>query len=395
MKVYLSDLKEKKILVRVDFNVPFEGGQILDDARLQNTKEIVFELQKVQAKIILLSHLRSESSITGASSLKNLIPKLEEIYAHNVIFVEDISEANSIIDIAPAGAIILIENIRKYPEEEKCDTDFAEKLATLGDFYVNEAFSVSHRRHASVVELPKFLPHAIGPAFASEINTIDSFLQLNYNSKKMCIIGGAKLSTKINLLKKLVPLVNKMALGGGIAGAFLSFLGSQALKIFEPKGYEKDVTEIIAIAKQHNCELILPVDSSALISSGEGFEHAILSTMDTGASIFDIGPESVKLFKQNISESDMVLWNGPLGLFEREPFDYGTLEIAKHMARLTKKGNLISLVGGGDTSYALKKFGLTDYMSYVSTGGGAFLTYVETETLCGLDAVERNEIVIK
>jgi phosphoglycerate kinase len=204
----------------------------------------------------------------------------------------------------------------------------------------------------------------------------------------MCLIGGSKLSTKVKLLKNLVKKVHKLALGGGIAGAFLSFLGNKTLKIFDPKEYENDVAEIIENASQYNCELIMPIDFSALINDHDSFKHAIISSENDGASIFDIGPASVDLFKKNIRGSKILLWNGPVGLFERAPFNFGTMSIAKEVAQLTREKQLISIIGGGDTGFAMSKFGVAQDMSHISTAGGAFLSYIEGSELPGIEAMK-------
>ena len=283
--------------------------------------------------------------------------------------------------------IILLENLRFHSEEEDCNEEFAKKLASLADFYINEAFSVSHRKHASIFAVPKFLPHALGFAFKKEVQVVDNFFQ-NASSPKMCIIGGSKLSTKIKLLKNLVKKVDKLALGGGIAGAFLAFLGNGALKIFDPKEYRNDVMEIIDNAKAHNCELIMPTDFSALISDQDTIEHSIISSEASNASIFDIGPESVELFKRHINESKVVRWNGPVGLFEKAPFDFGTRILAEHIAQRTRENHLTSVIGGGDTGFAMKKFKVCHDMTYISTAGGAFLSYLEGSELAGITAMQ-------
>ena len=204
----------------------------------------------------------------------------------------------------------------------------------------------------------------------------------------MCLIGGSKLSTKINLLKNLVKKVNKLAFGGGIAGAFLSFTGNKMLKIFDPKEYENDVIEVIENAKIYNCELIMPTDFSALINDRDSLKHAIISSENDEASVFDIGPESVDLFKKNIRESKTLFWNGPVGLFERAPFNFGTMSIANEVARLTKEKQLTSIIGGGDTAFAMSKFGVAKDISHISTAGGAFLSYIEGSELPGISAMK-------
>jgi phosphoglycerate kinase len=386
--------KNKKVLVRVDFNVPLEDGKVQDNSRIIGALPTIKFLQDGGAKIILISHMGKTTAPSSEQSLKIVLKEVAEAYNSKIVFIDDCLQKNApaIIDESEAGDIILMENLRFHPEEEKCDFEFAKRLANLADFYVNEAFSVSHRKHASIFGIPQFLPHALGISFRKEIQIINDFLD-NAPSPRMCIIGGAKLSTKITLLKNLVKKVDKLALGGGIAGAFLSFLGNSSLKVFNPLEYEKDVKEIIENARQHNCELIMPVDFSALISESGLFHHRIISSENSAATIFDIGPHSVELFRRHLEESKILLWNGPVGLFEKAPFDFGTISLAKEVARLTKAGKLISVVGGGDTRFAMNKFQIIDELSYVSTAGGAFLSYLEGTELPGITAMKNPRIL--
>ena len=385
-------LSGKVALVRVDFNVPMKDGVVLDDARIRVPFNTIRDLQSQQAKIVLLAHLGKTTTPNESQSLKLLIPAIEKIYEQPVVFIDDclVENAKELIEQAPSHSLILLENLRFHVEEEQNNLEFAEKLASLGDFFINDAFSVSHRSHASVVSIPKFLPSAIGQHFQYEIHAIDEFFSED-TSDKMAIVGGSKLSTKIKLLKSLVQKVDKLALGGGIAGAFSSYFGYDTLKIFAPDEYISDVKDIIQNAKDSECELVIPVDFSALISAGETFDYAIISSKDDKANIFDIGPQTVELFKKHIAESKTVLWNGPLGLFERVPFDFGTRSIADYVAELTQEGQLTSIIGGGDTSFAMKKFGVLDQMSHISTAGGAFLYYVENHDCPALESIRENQ----
>ncbi|MDR1375824.1 MAG: phosphoglycerate kinase [Holosporaceae bacterium] len=384
-----SDLEGKKVLLRVDFNIPVEDGVVQDRARIKNAARTVQFLREARAKIILMSHLGKTSSFNPDQSLGIVKNDVSEEYNAKVVLVGDyLSEnASDVISRTSSDEIILLENLRFHMEEEACNMEFARKLADLADFYVNEAFSVSHRKHASIFGVPQFLPHSLGLSFKNEMQVVDNFFR-GANAPKMCLIGGSKLSTKVKLLRNLVKKVRKLALGGGIAGAFLSFLGNKTLKIFDPKEYEKDVAEIIENARQYECELIMPIDFSALINDRDSFKHAIISSENDGASIFDIGPASVDLFKKNIRESKILLWNGPVGLFERAPFNFGTMSIAKEVAQLTREKQLISIIGGGDTGFAMNKFGVAQDMSHISTAGGAFLSYLEGSELPGIEAMK-------
>ncbi|MCR5225004.1 MAG: phosphoglycerate kinase [Alphaproteobacteria bacterium] len=389
MNITKNDLRGKKVLVRVDFNVPLNDGIVQDTARIKNVNSTIRYLQESGAKIILMSHLGKTALPNPNQSLRLLKKQVEEEFRSKIVFIDDCVAENAanIIDSASVDDIIMLENLRFHSEEEDCNEEFAKKLASLADFYINEAFSVSHRKHASIFAVPKFLPHALGFAFKKEVQVVDNFFQ-NAASPKMCIIGGSKLSTKIKLLKNLVKKVDKLALGGGIAGAFLAFLGNGALKIFDPKEYRDDVVEIIENAKEHHCALIMPTDFSALISDRDTIEHSIISSEESNASIFDIGPESVELFKRHINESKVVLWNGPVGLFEKAPFDFGTRILAEHIAQRTRENHLTSVIGGGDTGFAMKKFKVCHDMTYISTAGGAFLSYLEGSELAGITAMQ-------
>lgn len=394
MTISKAELNNKKVLVRVDFNVPMEDGFVQDTARIYNALDTIRYLQEANAKIILMSHLGKTAFPNEEQSLKQLIPHIESACGARVVFINDcLSEnAEDIISNSAPGEIILLENLRFYAEEEKCDTEFARRLAGIADFYVNEAFSVSHRKHASIAAIPQFLPHAFGLSFLKEIETVDNFFS-DPVGPKMCIIGGSKISTKVKLLKNLVKKVDKLALGGGIAGAFLAFCGNQLLRFFDPKEYADEVMNIMNSAKEHNCELIMPTDFSALINSGNSDfdQHAIISSddKDGSASIFDIGPNSVELFKSHIATSKVVMWNGPVGLFEKMPFDFGTRSLAEYIAEQSRKNKLISIVGGGDTGFAMKKFNCAQDISYISTAGGAFLTYLEGDELAAMSAMSQ------
>ena len=390
-------IANKTVLMRVDFNVPVQDGIVQDDARIKIPLDTVKSLQKLGNKIVLMSHLGKTCMPCESQSLKQVIPNVEEIYQTPVLFIDDClsDKAPEIIKEAPKDCLILLENLRFHPEEEKCDLEFAKKLASLGDVYVNEAFSASHRAHASLVGVPRFLPSALGLSLKKEVQIVDDFFSKDV-PVKMCLVGGAKLETKVKLLQRLVQKVDKLALGGGIAAAFLADLNTAALMPFIPIGYEKEVEIIKQCAKDYNCELILPTDFSALIFSESAFEPAIISSDAQQANIFDIGVESVKLFSEHIRKSNAFLWNGPVGLFERSPFDYGTRTLATVVAEQTTAGKLISILGGGDTCYAMSMFNLQDRFTHLSTAGGAFLQYIEGTDLPGITAIQefQSDIII-
>lgn len=380
------ELSGKVALMRVDFNVPIDNGVIMDDTRIRVPLKTIQDLQKHGAKVVLMSHWGKTTDGDKIYSLRQLVPVIEKIYGSSVTFITNYLDEGmrGFIDKVPQNDIILLENLRFYKQEEDCDLNFAAKLASLGDIFVNEAFSVSHRKHASVFGVPQFLPSILGKTFKKEIKNIETFFNKE-SGKRMAIIGGSKLLTKVKLLKKLVSKVDKLALGGGIAGAFLSYFGEQSLRLSTPERYVSDVKEIISNAKEYGCELIVPTDFSALISAKH--DHAIIRSEKSNTSVFDIGPDSVERLKKHIIDSDMVLWNGPVGLFERSPFEFGTKAIAEFIAERTQKYGLISIVGGGDTGFAMKKFKVANKVTCISTAGGAFLTYVEDEDCPALEGI--------
>ncbi|MDR2794930.1 MAG: phosphoglycerate kinase [Holosporaceae bacterium] len=388
-KITIDDIKNMKVLLRADFNVPMQDGVIQDLARIKHVAPTIEFLKKAGSKIILASHWGKPSGYEEKLSLKYLIPAIADIYNINVVFVDDCLKANAseIIDAASPDDLILLENLRFYREEENCNDYFAKKIASLADFYINDAFSTSHRNHASICAIPKFLPHAFGLAFMNEWRMLDYFFH-NAPAPRMSIVGGSKLSTKINLLKNLVKKVNKLALGGGIAGAFLAYYGNDSLKMFRHEEYRNDMMEILGNAQEYGCELILPVDFSALIHKHDYDDRTIIYSGNDKTSVFDIGPESVELFRKHIRESATVLWNGPLGLFEKTPFDFGTMSVAQEIATRSREGKLTSIIGGGDTAFAMSKFGIDQDLTYKSTSGGAFLTYLEGNSLPGITAME-------
>jgi phosphoglycerate kinase len=374
----------------VDFNIPIENDTVNDSSRIKNILPTIEFLKKANAKIILISHIGKTASPNDGKSLRCVISELSNIYKSNVVFIDDClcDMAKEIIDSSSSGDLILLENLRFHREEEECDVEFAKKLASLADFYINEAFSVSHRKHASIYAIPEFLPHALGISFRKEMEVIDNFL-CAAKPPTMCIVGGSKLSTKIKLLKNLVKKVNKLALGGGIAVAFMQHHNNNFLKRSNLEESDREIIEIIDNAKKFHCDLILPVDFAARIDSNLHDNSIIISDCEnTNASIFDIGPSSIDLFKRHIRESSTILWNGPVGLFEQPPFDFGTMSLATEIGELSRDGKIISIIGGGDTLFAVNKCDVSKFITHKSTSGGALLTYLEGSELPGLSALK-------
>ncbi|MDR1551821.1 MAG: phosphoglycerate kinase [Holosporaceae bacterium] len=368
-----NDFNGAKVIVRVDFNVPIQNGIVQDCSRIIDALPTIKFLQHAGAKIVLISHLGKTMPRNQAQSLKNVVEDVEREYGLGVVFIDDCLHENalSVIDNLPTNHVALMENLRFYPEEEDCDPLFAKRLANLADFYINEAFSVSHRKHASIFAVPQFLPHAPGLAFQREVRTINNFFETSL-SPKICIVGGIKLSTKIKLLKNLSQKTNKLAICGKISEVF-----SAECMVREYEEYQDAVSEITETAQQYSCEVIAPVDW----------------VEDSVGNRRDIGYRSVELLKQHLRECKIVLWNGPLGMFETPPFDFGTASIANEIAWLTRSGQIISVVGGGDTIFAMNRLGLTKDFSHASTAGGAFLTCLEGTELPGVVALKDDYVI--
>lgn len=370
------DLRGITALVRVDFNVPMKNSIVQDASRIRNALPTVKFLTEGGARVVLISHMGKTNSFNMEQSLQNVIGDVEREYASGIVFVKDCMQENAveIIKNTPADHVILMENLRFHPEEELCDLSFAKRLAGLADIYINEAFSVSHRRHASIFGVPQFLPHALGLAFQREIRMVNNFFSCA-SSPRTCLVGGAKLSTKVGLLKNLSKKVDKLIVGGKIAELFF-FHELHHLTISEE--YRRDVLEVMDNIRQSSCELITPLD---------------WITKNSGERC-DIGPRSVELFKRHIGESKIVLWNGPMGIFEESRFIAGTASLAREVARLTREGRLISIVGGGETGFVMNQLGLASDLSHVSTAGGAFLAYLEGMELPGLAAMKDASILL-
>ena len=387
-----ADLAGKRALVRVDFNVPVDGGRITDDTRLRAALPTIAFLSKAGAKVVLLAHFdRPKGKVVPEMSLGFVAEPLSKLLEQPVAFASDCvgPEAAKVVDALENGGVALLENVRFHAGEEKNDAEFAKALAANGDVYVNDAFSAAHRAHASTEGLAKLLPAYPGLAMQRELEALDAALG---NPKKpvIGIVGGSKVSTKLDLLNNLVAKLDRLAIGGGMANTFLFAQGHDVGGSLCEKDLADTAREIIAKADAAGCELLLPVDVVVAKKVAPGVETAVRSLGEVQADdlILDAGPKSAKRLLAAMDESVTLIWNGPLGVFEVQPFDEATVSAAKHAASLAKSGKIVAVAGGGDTVAALNHAGVSADFTFVSTAGGAFLEWMEGKTLPGVAALE-------
>ncbi|RZJ16796.1 MAG: phosphoglycerate kinase [Brevundimonas sp.] len=386
-----ADLAGKTALVRVDFNVPMEGGKVTDDTRLKSALPTIHRLREAGAKVVLLAHFdRPKGERVPSMSLKPVVEPLELLLHGPARFADDCvgDEAKSAIADLDAGGVLLLENVRFHRGEEKNDPAFAAQLAELGDLYVNDAFSAAHRAHASTEGLARLLPAYAGCAMARELSALDAALG-NPQKPVIGIVGGAKVSTKLDLLKNLVAKLDYLAIGGGMANTFLFAQGVDVGGSLCEKDLADTAREIIEEARRQGCELLLPVDVVVAKGVKPGIESGVraLDRIAADDLILDAGPETVARLMRAMDLSKTLIWNGPLGVFEVPPFDKATVAAARHAAELAKAGKLVAVAGGGDTVAALNHAGTADDMTFVSTAGGAFLEWMEGKVLPGVEAL--------
>jgi len=387
------DFAGKRVLLRADLNVPVQDGKVTDATRIERIVPTVREITKYGGKAILISHFgRPKGKVDKAFSLEQVVPAVANATGHPVGFVDtdwvDVSRAKQAIDSAPDGSILVLENTRFTPGEEENDPELAKKMASLGDIYINDAFSAAHRAHASTEGLAHLLPSAAGLAMQAELEALEAGLG---SPKKpvIAIVGGAKVSTKLDLLQNLVTKVDALVIGGAMANTFLLAEGVGIGKSLAEHGMDDTVNAILDKAQKANCAIIVPVDGVVAWEFKANARHQAygLDAMDPEGMILDVGPQSVVRIKAAIDDAATLVWNGPLGAFETVPFDAGTNEIAKYVAARTKAGKLVSVAGGGDTVSALAQAGVKDQLTYVSTAGGAFLEWMEGKVLPGVAAL--------
>jgi len=388
------DFKDKKALIRVDFNVPLDDNfKITDDKRMRAALPTITKILNDGGSVILMSHLgRPKDGPTDKYSLKHILGDLSRMldlevkFAGDCIGEEAVTKAKNLFP----GEVLLLENLRFYKEEEKGDVAFAEKLAQLGDVYVNDAFGTAHRAHASTSIIAQFFPDAkyFGYLMAAEVENAEKIL--NHAARPFtAIMGGAKVSDKILLIEKLLDKVDNIIIGGGMAYTFAKAQGGEiGTSLLEADKQELSL-ELIEKAKAKGVNLILPVDT---VIADKFANDADKKDVDSGHIPadwmgLDIGPKSAALFADVIKNSKTLLWNGPMGVFEMESFEVGTRAVADAVVAATKENGAFSLIGGGDSAAAIAKFGMEDEVSYVSTGGGALLEYMEGKELPGVKAL--------
>ena len=386
------DLAGKAVLVRVDINVPVEDGRVTDATRIERIVPTVRDILAKGGKPILLAHFdRPKGKVVPEMSLRQVLPALEAALGQPVRFADDCVglEAKRAAADLGEGEVLLMENTRFHAEEEKNDPAFAAALATLGEVYVNDAFSAAHRAHASTEGIARLLPSAAGRLMEAELKALEAALGTPQRPV-VAVVGGAKVSTKLDLLGNLVAKVDHLVIGGGMANTFLVAKGVEVGTSLAERDMAETALEILAKADETGCTVHLPVD---VVVAAEFRAGAEAQTLAAGACppdrmILDAGPETVAAIPAVFEASRTLIWNGPLGAFETPPFDAATMAVARHAAALTEAGKLTSVAGGGDTGAALNAAGGAARFSYVSTAGGAFLEWMEGKDLPGVKALD-------
>ena len=386
-----ADLKGRRALVRVDFNVPMADDEVSDDTRLRAAVPTIEKLRAGGAKVILLAHFdRPKGKVVPAMSLEPIAPALAKVLGAPVAFGPDCvgPAAASAIAATKDGGVLLLENVRFHPGEEKNDPAFAQALAANGDLYVNDAFSAAHRAHASTEGLARLLPAYAGEQMRLELTALDKALG-HPERPVMGIVGGSKVSSKLDLLRNLVTRLDKLAIGGGMANTFLYAQGHDVGLSYCEKDLAETARDIIRLAGQNNCKLFLPMDIvvAETLAPGAAARVRGLGEVDEHERILDAGPETVERLCRAMDNSRTLIWNGPLGVFEIPPFDRGTVAAARHAGMLAKSGKLVAVAGGGDTVAALHVADCADDFTFVSTAGGAFLEWMEGKELPGVAAL--------
>jgi phosphoglycerate kinase len=386
------DFKNKKAIIRVDFNVPLdENFNVTDATRIEAAKPTIDAILAQGGSVILMSHLGRPKGVEEKYSLKHIVNKTAEILGVPVQFATNCigEEAATAASNLHAGSVLLLENLRFHSEEEAGDVAFAKELASLGDIYVNDAFGTAHRAHASTTIIAQFFPNekCFGTLLAKEIESLNKVLK---NSQKpvTAVLGGSKVSSKITVIENILDKVDHMIIGGGMTFTFVKALGGKIGNSICEDDKQELALEILRLAKEKGVQIHLPVDVVAAnaFSNDADIQVIDVNEIPDGWQGLDAGPKSLAIFEKVIMESKTILWNGPLGVFELEKFANGTIELGNYIAASTKNG-AFSLVGGGDSVAAVKQFGLEDKMSYVSTGGGAMLEMLEGKVLPGIAAI--------
>jgi phosphoglycerate kinase len=382
-------LSQKKVLLRLDLNVPLNNGKITDTTRIDKILPTINFLLKNEAKIIILSHVgRPKGKIVNELSLKPICENLKNKLNQNIRLISKNIKKIKSTDLFNDHdeKIVIFENIRFYEEEEKNDNEFAKHLASLADIYVNDAFSCSHRAHASIFEITKFIPSYAGLQLNLEINAL-SKITSKIQRPITCIIGGSKISSKINIIKNLITKFDNIIIVGGMANNILKYKGYEIGKSIQENNCDQIIEEIFSLSKKENCKIIYPEDVTIGKNLNGSPEIRELKNVSKDELILDIGPKTIKIINQLIEESNTILWNGPAGYFENPSFSTGSIEIAKKIVEKNKDNTIYSVVGGGDTVALLNNMGATSNFNFVSTAGGAFLEYLEGKELPGIKAL--------
>ncbi len=388
------DVEGKRVMVRADLNVPMKDGVVTDATRIERFLPTVKNLTERGAKVIILSHFgRPKGQVEPSFSLYPVTKDLATRLKHNIVFAENAigNPAKNAVARLKNGDVAMFENVRFHPGEEADDEEFAEQLAANADIYCNDAFSCSHRAHASTHGLAKKLPAYAGLSMKKELDALNMALS-DPERPVAAVVGGAKVSTKIPVLTNLAKRVDLLIIGGGMANTFLHAQGVKVGKSLCEPDFASTVKEITEEAEKSGCRILLPIDVVVAEEFAENAPNQVyeLDQVPENGMILDCGPKSVAMLKEELNKCKTVLWNGPLGAFEVKPFGEATFALAQEAARLTKEGKLVSVAGGGDTVAALNAAGVSDDFTYVSTAGGAFLEWLEGRELPGVAALEAN-----
>ena len=394
LKIFTNDLviENKRIIVRLDLNVPIKKSQVGDDTRIKVIMPLIKELIQRKSKVIIISHLgRPNGRVLSELSLKPIFNYFQKKLSQKIYFYKgEINEKAIETSLKlKSGEILLLENIRFVKEEESDDENFAKNLSKLGDIYINEAFSCSHRKQASLHKITKFIDSYAGPLFEKEINSINLLIK---NKKKpvTCIIGGSKVSTKINAISNLIKSSDNLIIVGAMANNFIKYNNTYVGNSLVEKGVENIIKDINNLAEKNSCKITIPIDCNTSSNINGEKVYKSFKDLKTEDMILDIGKNTVELINDIIENSNTVFWNGPAGYYENKDFAYGTLSIAKKIAENTKSKSLISIVGGGDTIAAVKNTGFENIFTHLSTAGGAFLECLEGKELPGIKVLKKN-----
>jgi phosphoglycerate kinase len=386
------ELSGKRVLVRVDINVPVESGMVTDATRIERIVPTITDILAKGGKPMLIAHFgRPKGRVNLEMSLAQVLPALKDALGRKVVLLETLEGAENLTAEAEAADVLLLENIRFYPGEEANDQDFARRLSGLGDVYCNDAFSAAHRAHASTEALARLMPACAGRLMQAELSALEAALATPERPVG-AVVGGAKVSTKIELLENLVNRLDVLVIGGGMANTFLAALGADLGASLQEPDFFDTAKDIMAQADKAGCRVILPVDGLVAREFAAGADHEVVqlgpdAKLEAGQMVLDAGPDSIAVTSAAFEGLKTLIWNGPMGAFEIAPFDTATVAAAKTAARQTRDGALISVAGGGDTVAALNQAGAAEDFTYISTAGGAFLEWMEGKELPGVAAL--------